>query len=720
MDESWLGWAEIESDKAVVAGGLCSWLLTYHVGKYGIDDGGSIRVARRSVSDMERPQFTEPKQSGYTNVSCESDVRLEYTYSDRGHIRPFRGALQIDVRDGSLAEGDKIEINFGDSTEGSPGIMAQTFREEEHIFKVLVDPFGTGVFEEVSNSPRISIIGGPAEKLEVVAPSQVKIGSCFDVTVRALDSYGNRSDIYAGTVELKADNESIRKNYKYNDRDKGVKIFRDVKLNSSGVHRIKAVDDEGREAESNPIIAYEELPEQKLFWGDMHGQTKQTVGTGSLDEYFTFARDVAALQFSGWQGNDFQVTNELWRSVQEKTKQYHCSGEFITFLGYEWSGLTPAGGDHNIYFLGDEEKIHRSSHRLIEDKSDKSSDRYPISKLWREFKDRDDVMAIPHVGGRHANLDFFDPDMIPLIEVHSHHGTFEWFLEEALIRGLKVGFIAASDDHTCRPGLTFPSGSFTTRGGITAVYAKKLSREGLWDAFWKRRCYGTTGERIILKFNINEHVMGEEFVTNEKPVIHVEVIGTTPIHEIEVNRGLETIYRHKPPYSNKGKLIKIEWMGARVKSRPKKVNWEGGIYLKEGRIIDYKGYSFDYPEQGIKKINTQRIEWKSITGGDSDGVILRIDAPKDSEAIFYSKQYTFKFNPCEIGNTSLIKELGEVNRRIKISTIPDESLPRSLDFNYIDEEPKSGMNPYWIKVTQSDGANAWSSPIYLSYHKKEK
>lgn len=54
MDKGLLGWAEIVPDEDVFAGGFCSWCLTYHVGKNGVDDGGSIRIARRSVSDMER------------------------------------------------------------------------------------------------------------------------------------------------------------------------------------------------------------------------------------------------------------------------------------------------------------------------------------------------------------------------------------------------------------------------------------------------------------------------------------------------------------------------------------------------------------------------------------------------------------------------------------------------------------------------------------------
>ncbi|HUV55448.1 MAG TPA: hypothetical protein VMW03_09615, partial [Candidatus Krumholzibacteriaceae bacterium] len=65
MNRSWLGWATIEPDSDVYAGSMVTWTLVYHVGRYGIDDGGSIRVARRSVSDEENPQLSEPGKSGY-------------------------------------------------------------------------------------------------------------------------------------------------------------------------------------------------------------------------------------------------------------------------------------------------------------------------------------------------------------------------------------------------------------------------------------------------------------------------------------------------------------------------------------------------------------------------------------------------------------------------------------------------------------------------------
>jgi hypothetical protein len=709
--------------------------IVYTAGKYGIDDGGSIRIARRGGM---RPQVHDPKAPGYTTIKSNRDVRFVADSipigritsrhdglfgSSRGsvragHIRPFWSAFQVDVRDGSLYEGDELVVTFGDTSQGSPGIRLKTTREEEHIFKVFVDPFGTGLYKPIEDSPSITLIGGPADEIQVVGPSQVVAGSPFSVTVRALDAHHNRSDPFRGRVSFKAEDPdaSLPEPYKFSEEDVGAHTFPDVTLSKPGLQHIAVKDDSGLHAVSNPIRVLEKDPELKLYWGDMHGQTKETVGTGSVPEYLSFVRDVAALDFSGWQGNDFQVTVELWEHVKDQIKKYHDPGRFITFLGYEWSGLTPAGGDHNIYYLGDDEPIHRSDQWLIEDQVDPETDRYPISELWETFKGRKDVLAIPHVGGRHGNFDFYDPERIPLIEVHSNHGTFEWFLEEAMKRRMKVGFIAASDDHSSRPGLTYPSGGMTTRGGYTGVYAKELTREALWEAFWARRAYGTTGERIIVHVESDGHLMGEEYSTDETPEIKVKIAGTHPLHEVEVKNWEKAIQRHPfaEPVDESEKLIKVEWSGARVRSRPKVVTWDGGLTVKNGSITGYREFAFDYSHQGVERVSDHELKWTSSTGGDPDGVLLKLVYDEETEIKFETGPVIFTFKPEDIEYEPMVIEAGGLNQRVKISTVKEET-PDTLEFTFRDESADKGLNAYWVRIVQEDGAMAWSSPIFIKY-----
>ena len=631
--------------------------------------------------------------------------------------------MVIDVYDGALAPGDSVAVTFGDTRLGGPGSRAQAFREERCEFRLLVDAFGTGQFVLVPDSPTLRIIGGPATRFRVRAPSEVVAGQPFPLTVVAEDRYGNPSDGYQATVGLtvKAEEAHPPPPHTFQPNERGVHRFEGLKLSQPGTYSIVAQEEEGQLREcSNPIVCRQVAPPQRLFWGDIHGQTEATVGTGTVDEYFTFGREVAALDFISHCGNDFQITREHWRETKDAVRRHHEPGRYVTFLAYEWSGNTPAGGDHNVYYRGDDGPLHRSSHWQIVDRSDVETDRYPISELHETFRGRGDVMIIPHIGGRQANLDFFDPAYSPLIEIASVHGVFEWFAEDALRRGLRVGFIANSDDHTGRPGATYPSGSdvhFGMRGGLLAVYAEELTREGLWKAFLARRCYGTTGERIILRVSGDGHPMGAEFATAQPPLIEAEVIGTAPLESVELRRGAHTVYTHtlvnQPP--GKRPLLKLVWEGARAKWRNRPTRWDGSLTLDRGRILSAEPFAFDNPDEGITSLAEEEIRWRSTTVGDPDGLFLDLDVPPEAVLTFQSGPATFSFRPSDLASGPLCVEAGGVGQRVTASWASRTPRPTTARFTYRDESARPGTNAYWLRVIQRDGAMAWSSPIYVSY-----
>jgi hypothetical protein len=720
------GSVDLEPKRVIVAGSRDSWTLTYVVGIYGIDDGGSIIVVRKNLCDREPPQFDNPLASGYVSASTSGNAKLRLSFDNRYFYRPWCGALVIYVYDGFLREGDIVTIIFGDQSRGGPGTRAQTFQENEHIFKVLVDPFRSRVYYEV-DSPTCRIIGGPANCLQLVAPSECVVNTPFSLIIRVLDRWGNPSQFYKGTIMFEDTDMTIGLpiTYLFKIKDHGVKRFKGLRIMHSGIHRIIVKDDDGLNAISNPIVAHKKDRERRLFWGDLHGQThgesrgifSDTVGAGTPKEYFAFARDVAALDFCSWQGNDFQVSNDLWQDVCKETKSFNQPGKFVTFLGYEWSGNTPCGGDHNILYLTDDQKIYRSSHALIEDKSDIDDDKRPITELWKTFHGRKDVMAIPHVGGRYANFAFQNQEFIHLVEIHSFHGTFEWFAKEALDKGLKIGFIAGGDDHTCRPGLSPPIHNMDkTKGGLVAIYANKLTRSSLWQGLLNRHCYGTTGARIILSVEVDEHIMGDEFSTNKFPTIHVKVYGTTHLQEISINRGLEQIYYHSFVTKDKSNLerIKIIWMGARSKGRNKRTDWSGELSLDKGRIISFTPFAFKKFDT-IQHVSNQALRWNSGTIGNYKGLIITLDASEDAKITFNSKPKTFSFTPLDLKTGAMVIEAGGVDQRIEVKSISDREGPKNVEFEYIDDEIKCGLNVYWVRVQQCDGEMAWSSPIFVNY-----
>ncbi|RKZ92289.1 MAG: hypothetical protein DRQ43_09205, partial [Gammaproteobacteria bacterium] len=501
-----VGLAIVEPGTPVTAGSFFSKRIIYTAGEFGSDEGSRILICRRLSCDMEIPQFSDPSSSGYVSAACSNpDVELECFYIAQGYIDDWRNAIGVKIVKGYLIQGDEIGILIGDTRGGGPGLRMQTFPEKRHTFKIVVDVFNANHFYEVKDSPEIEILPGEADAIHLVYPQTPEQGKPFEIVIHVVDSWGNPIHHYNGCITLDGEEgwRGLPKSIVFNAGDLGVKIIPGISIKGEGPFRLTAVDDYGLECVGPALVPLKQ-GEQTLYWGDAHGQTRSTVGTGTVKEYFTFARDKARVDIASWQGNDMRVRNEDWNEVLRETKHYNEPGRFVTLLGYEWSGLRSGGGDHNIYYSGDEGQIHRSSHARIDDYSDQSTDRFPLTELWNTFRGRKDVMAAAHVGGRCCNLDFYDPDFVRLIEVHSHHGTFEWLIEEALDRGLKVGFTAASDDHTGRLGLVYPNlagktvATFDVKGGLMGLYAPKLTRKDVFSAMHDRRTYGTNGERILL------------------------------------------------------------------------------------------------------------------------------------------------------------------------------------------------------------------------------
>ncbi|MFX0085675.1 MAG: DUF3604 domain-containing protein [Candidatus Hodarchaeota archaeon] len=721
--ETSYGHATIYPKNDVVAGSYGTWILTLTVGTYGIDDGGHIKVAWRDVTNWKKPQFRDPKAPNYTSISTSGKAELDVYFENFGYIRPWRPCLAISIYDGFLKEGDTVTIIYGDTSQGGSGSMAQTFVEDSFEFRVLVDPFGTGQYVLIPSSPILKVVAGNSEKLNVTMSSETVAGNSTWISVRIEDKWGNPTPNYSGTVAFSSSDPhaTLPKPYTFVFNDGGVHHFENIIFQTTGIHYVTVSDIESKKSSiSNPIVINEKQLELTLYWGDLHGQTEETVGTGTIDQYFRFARDAAALDFSAHTGNDFQITNDHYKDTQRAVKEFHKPGKFITFLGYEWSGNTCGGGDHNVYFLKDNQNIHRSSHSQVEDKLDEHTDRYPISRLLDTFRGRNDVLVIPHIGGRRAILEYNETDLTPFIEICSVHGHFEWFAREAMERGLKVGFIGGSDDHTCRPGGTRPTSRVeAVNGGLMGVYATKLTRESLWDAFRKRHVYATTGKRIILRVMCGNAIMGDKLTINKSPTISVEVIGTSGLEKVELIRGMDIIYVHKLICSNLiSDTIKIVWSGARVTTRRRNTDWSGEINIDKGKIISAEEFAFDLPWHSITERTDQRVRWTSTTSGDSDGIILRLDSSGDTILSFNTQPIEFSFKLNQLEELLTIKA-GGIEQEVTVSRLPEKIPPSNTRFDYTDQNVEPGIHAYYIRVVQSDGEKAWSSPIFINYENKD-
>ena len=122
---------------------------------------------------------------------------------------------------------------------------------------------------------------------------------------------------------------------------------------------------------------------------------------------------------------------------------------------------------------------------------------------------------------------------------------WEQVVRDFLNRGGKTGFVKGTDTHEGKPVAR------------TAVFARELTREAIFDALRHRRNYAVSNTRIILDFKIDGHYMGEEIETDGKPRIAVSVQGTDTIKELAIIRNGSVLHSVSPE-SNAAKLEYVD------------------------------------------------------------------------------------------------------------------------------------------------------------------
>ena len=147
------GYASLEPRGSFEARSLQTFRMVYTVGRYGIDDTGSIRVVFRFMGDWGDLQTSNPKAHNYVTAESSTGSRISLTYGGTGHQRPWFRSLTAQVHGGYLSEGDTITIVFGDTSKGSPGMQMQTFCESGFEFKVLADVCAVGHFVPLPDTP---------------------------------------------------------------------------------------------------------------------------------------------------------------------------------------------------------------------------------------------------------------------------------------------------------------------------------------------------------------------------------------------------------------------------------------------------------------------------------------------------------------------------------------------------------------------------------------
>ncbi len=747
IDPADLGTAVIEPEGAFEAGSYASFTLTYTAGTYGIDDTGALRICFRFASDQTPPQFTDPKAPGYTVIEASNGAILDYRFDPKANVRPWDRTLYIRVVQGYLEAGDRITVRFGVTDGGSPGMRLQTFCEDTFEFRVLVDPIATFNFQPLPVQPMIALVPGAPVRFVAVLPTLRRVGERFALKLKGEDRWGNPSDRCNTTFRLRASApihclpESVT-------LEPGERAFSidDLSVAEPCDLEVELLDAAGAVvARSNPLRVVAESPFVHC-WGDLHGQTEETIGTGSAEAYFRFARDLAFVDAAAHQGNDFQITAAFWAELNRLTGAFDEPNRFVALPGYEWSGNTALGGDRNVYFPTEGRTIRRSSHALIEDQHDLETDCTTAADLFEAFARNEewDVVCFAHCGGRHADLRRgHDGRFERSVEVHSAWGTFEWLVHDAFDLGFRVGIVGNSDGHKGRPGASYPgAGKFGAIGGLTCYLMPELSRPALLDCLRRRRHYATTGGpggRPVIDLHARfssdarifhddpalggspaglarEALMGDIVHLPEGEVeLHLDVLASSGIERVELFNGKELILTLRTyGEAELGNRIRVLWEGATYRGRAREVIWDGQATFHDTGIREARPINFLNPDKTLDRVGANVLAWRALTTGNFGGFEVLLDGGEEGRLELATPLVQLDLPLAEIGLEDRVLAVdGPLPRLLRVYRLPAINTARRLQATRRVALRPTGDNPLFLRLTQEDGTRAWTSPIYV-------
>jgi hypothetical protein len=521
-------------ETAITASTPGRWSIVYEVGPLGIAEKGMIFLQVSPFWGWSTPQVTDERMPGYTTATTEAkDVALT--------ARTLAAQLLgVEVTGRALVAGERVRIVYG---AGEAGAVADRYAERGSRFWVAVDGDGDGVRKLIADSPAVTVLAGRADRLQAILPSTAHPGETVRLHLAVLDELGSTGVDVSGDLVITPSPGLEVASHVTLSPDDGGRATIPVTAHESGTYRLRISGPGNLVAESNPMEVSATGP--RVLWGDLHGHSNLSDGTGLPEDYFRYARDVAALDVAALTDHDhwgmqfIDSHPEVWEAISRETKRFHAPGRFVTLLAYEWTSWI-YGHRHVLYFT-DSGPLHSSIDPRTE----------TPAQLWAALAGQEALTVAHHSAGGPIATDWTfvpDPVLEPVTEVVSVHGSSEAedspgriynpvpgnFVRDALDLGYRFGFVGSGDSHDGHPGNAHLA---ARTGGIAAILSEELTRPAVLEALRSRRVYATSGPRILLRFSLAGARMGTTVATTALPAVPealVRAVGTAPLERVDI------------------------------------------------------------------------------------------------------------------------------------------------------------------------------------------
>jgi hypothetical protein len=194
-----------------------------------------------------------------------------------------------------------------------------------------------------------------------------------------------------------------------------------------------------------------------------------------------------------------------------------------------------------------------------------------------------------------------------------------------------------------------------------------------------------------------------------------EVIGTAPLERVDVLHGKEVAATFRNFASaDLGRRVRVLWQGAEYRGRGRETLWNGKLRVSGNRIARFAAANFLNPER--KVVETEKgaaLGWTSVTTGNLAGIDLWLDHARGGSLSIESNIVSGTVELAELADQTIAFDGGGLGRQLSICRLPESDWSRLLKLEHAVQFPGGADLPVYLRVTQADGNQAWTSPIYL-------
>ena len=517
-----------------------------------VPENSFLRLKASGTTMLMGSEITEVnvKDSEFALPFAHKFSRQEMQRDWGWHIRSMSMAVLSVTRE--LPGGSVLQIQTSYRSDNSQQYSGLSW----HMSLGTVDNPRDLDFQEVADPVEIQFVPGPAEHLEACLKSN---GSLM---VEHFDSGGNPTDKYEGKIKVTVEDDEIEVQSPAEIAATTVQLPGKPLTTA----RAKVKDADGREVLSNAWPAA--MDNTPIFFGECHWHTDFSGdGQRRLEDALKSARDELGLDFAGPADHINVHGNYGEKTPSEQAaicRQFDSPGSFCTIPGAELGGRY---GHANLY-TDDFDLFLEITSRFAKELAPgwiADPNRYAFKPLI-DLCPPGRAVVVPH----HTNMDSYmrekviredglpfwcamywpmpaDRGVVRLVEMVQTRGCFEteeideqWRINNgglggsartALMRGYRLGFIGGTDNHC-----GWPTRQGSGYCGLTAVQADNLDAQTIFSAMYNRRCYATSGARIVADVTLNGHPMGGELELEpgQERKFQIRIQGTAPIVAVQI------------------------------------------------------------------------------------------------------------------------------------------------------------------------------------------